>query len=349
MTPPLQVLLTVASLDPLHGGTSRTVTLLAGALRRLGVSAMAAEGADAVSRTPAAGLVHDNGVWLAFNHAVARAAARAGIPRVVSPHGMLEPWALGQKRLKKAAAWHLYQRHDLRTAAALHATSEAEVESIRQLGLRTPVALVPNGVDVPEALPAWNRGETRRALFLSRLHPKKGLPMLVDAWARVRPAGWELVLAGPDDGDGHRAHVEALVQAAGLADVVSFTGTVSDADKWALYRTADLFVLPTHSENFGLVVAEALGAGVPVLTTTGAPWRELITLGCGWQADITVDSIAAALAQATRTSRGDLDTMGARGQALVHSRYGWDGVAGQMIAVYEWIKEYGDRPPFVSS
>ena len=231
----------------------------------------------------------------------------------------------------------------------LHATSEAEVESIRRLGIRTPVALVPNGVDVPEVLPTRNRGETRRALFLSRLHPKKGLPLLVEAWARVRPAGWELVLAGPDDGSGHRAHVEALVGAAGLADIVSFTGTVSDADKWTLYRTADLFVLPTHSENFGLVVAEALGAGVPVLTTTGAPWRELVALGCGWQADITVDFIAAALAQATQTPRDRLDEMGVRGQTLVRSRYGWDGVAGQMKAVYEWIDQRGDPPPAVSS
>ena len=100
----MNVLLTVESLDPLHGGTSRTVTLLAEALGRAGVAARAAEGADAVARTPAAGLVHDNGVWLTFNHAVARAAARAGVPRIVSPHGMLEPWALAQKRLKKTAA-----------------------------------------------------------------------------------------------------------------------------------------------------------------------------------------------------------------------------------------------------
>lgn len=259
---------------------------------------------------------------------------------------MLEPWALAHRRWKKRVAWRLYQRHDLARAALLHATSDAEASSIHRLGLRVPVVVVPNGVHVPPALPERQHGTLRRALFLSRLHPVKGLPLLIEAWARVRPAGWELVIAGPNE-ESHRAEIEALVRQAGVSEAVTFAGTVPEADKWALYRSADLFVLPTHSENFGLVVAEALGAGVPVLTTRGAPWRELETHRCGWWTDVSVDAIATALADATARSRADLDAMGARGRALVLERYGWDDVARQMKAVYEWILGRGDRPSCV--
>lgn len=333
----------VASTDARQGGLGRSVPALVRALNRSDIPShltVNPPGKGAVR------LVHVHGLWLPLHHAAARDARRAGVPLVVSARGMLEPWALAHRRWKKRIAWAVYQRRDLRHAAVLHATSEAEAISIRRLGLKRPVAIVPNGVDIPAVLPMRERGDRRRALLLSRLHPVKGIPLLIDAWARVRPVGWDLLIAGPDE-DGYRATLEALVRAAGLSASITFAGPIADADKWALYRAADLFVLPTHSENFGLVVAEALGAGLPVLTTTGAPWKELETHRCGWWTDVSADAIAEALRAATETSRDDLDAMGARGHALVLDRYGWDDVARQMKAVYEWIGSRGDRPLFV--
>ena len=146
------------------------------------------------------------GLWLPSNHAAARAARRAGRPFIVSTRGMLAPWSLAQSRWKKRFGWTLYQRRDLHSAALFHATAEQEAEDVRRVGLRQPVALIPNGVDLPGRYGTDRpKGEARQALFLSRIHPKKGLLNLVQAWAAVRPEGWELVLAGPDaDGHGKR-------------------------------------------------------------------------------------------------------------------------------------------------
>ena len=167
--------------------------------------------------------------------------------------------------------------------------------------------MIPNGVDVPSETADSRFRETgapRRALFLSRVHPKKGLPLLLDAWAEVRPAGWELVVAGPDEG-GHRAEMEAQAARLGIAGDVRFGTPWPTTAKWALYRSADLFVLPTHSENFGVVVAEALAAGVPALTTVGAPWRDAPRPGCGWWTAIGVRPLAEALRDAA--SRSDAE------------------------------------------
>jgi len=227
-------------------------------------------------------VLHDHGLWLPANRSVALVARATRRPLVVSPKGMLSARALRVRKAKKSLAWVLYQRRALGLTAAFQATSETEAEDIRRAGLRQPIAVIPHGVHVPHGAgtAGWRSddrsAERRTALFLSRVHPIKGLPDLVEAWHRVRPEGWRLLIAGPDEG-GHRAEVERLVGALDLQREVSFVGPVSDDEKWDLYRGADLFVLPTHSENFGIVVAEALGVGLPVLTTRGAPWRALET------------------------------------------------------------------------
>ncbi len=325
-------------------------------------------------------LIHVHSLWTPFSHAGARYARRHKIPYVVSAHGMLAPWALKHKWLKKRLAWWLYQKRDLEGAAMFHVTAESEIRWLRDLGFKQPCVLAPLGSDLPDIDPAkaQRRKEVKTVLFVGRIYPVKGLMNLVRAWARVRSAKvpecesakvgggrtcgntqsatgrgwasanlqeyesakvsdkdnanssssgnfrtselqnfrtfpWQLVIAGPDQA-GHKAElvaeakrlglrvedkcVNALVRDcvgtlvlnhavddnkaithsgnhAPLPDIL-FTGPVYGQDKDALHRVADLFVLPSFTENFGVVVTDALSYGIPVITTKGTPWSELL-------------------------------------------------------------------------
>ncbi|AXI54094.1 glycosyl transferase, group 1 [Sulfitobacter sp. JL08] len=284
-----------------------------------------------------ADVVHDSGIWLPHNHALARLTNRRRIARVVSTRGMLDPWALSHKRIKKAIAWRLYQRSDLRSADALHVTSDTEVTSVRTRSLDVPVWRIPNGVDLPpneQVAFQHNSLSPRRAVFLGRLHPVKGLQDLLEAWARVRPTDWELILAGPDE-DGHRSQLEASVDQYQLKDGVRFIGQVSGPEKVDLFRCAELFVLPSKSESFGMVVAEALSYGLPVLTTTNVPWPQLEESHCGWRVDPNTTQLSEALARILAQPRRQLYEAGLRGRTLVSDGFGWTAIANEFVKRYE--------------
>jgi glycosyltransferase involved in cell wall biosynthesis len=261
---------------------------------------------------------------------------------------MLSAWAMNYGRLKKRLAWVAYQRRDLNQATAFHATSAEEAEEIRALGFQQPIAVIPNGIDFPSQIdPKPSERQKRTMLFLSRIHPKKGLLSLVRAWKHAGPGtDWRLVIAGPDE-DGHRSVIEQTVQKLKLQDQVSFPGEIKDDDKWALYSQADVFVLPSFSENFGLVVAESLAAGTPVITTTGTPWRELGEHGCGWQVEPTVEALTAAIQQAVRAPDDALAAMGERGAKWVRRQFQWTDVGRSMIEYYRWLLKGGTPPPSV--
>lgn len=291
-------------------------------------------------------LIHSHGLWTGLNRAAIEAARESRLPFVISPRGMLSPWALGQKAWKKQTALLLYERRNLTEAGALHATSELEARELRELGLRNPIAVIPNGIELPPWREPNNGVEPRTALFLSRIHPKKGLLELVHAWATVQPKGWRCIVAGPDE-ENHRAAVEAAVRDEELEDAFTFYGPVEGAAKWELYRKADLFVLPTHSENFGLVVAEALACGIPAITTKAAPWELLEQERCGWWTEPTIDGLEAALHTATQLPQAELRAMGLRGRKAVEKRFAWPRVAAEMKQVYQWLCSGGAAPDCV--
>ena len=293
-------------------------------------------------------LVHIHGLWDLRLHKVAVACRRAGVKYIIAPRGMLEPWSLQQKWLKKRIARFVYQDRDLRFATALHATAESEAEQFRRLGFKNPVIVSPNGVNVPEKFEPRNTLKTRkRVLFVSRMHPKKGVLELVEVWKKISNAemqrvrdgcGWVCELVYTVSGElehEYEARVKARVKELGLQDQFVFTGALNDDEKWNAYARASLFVLPTYSENFGIVVAEALWAGVPVITTKGTPWHELETCKAGWWIDLPpTASLERALSDAMGKSLEGLVEMGRRGHRLVEEKYTWPAVVKPMVEGY---------------
>ena len=313
--------------------------------------------AERIARTIDVDVVHQHGLWTAQARITETVRGR-GVPTIVAPHGSLEAYALHRSALKKRIALGLFESSNLHAASCLHATTPLELRTFRDFGLRAPVAILPNAV-----APGWldgrgdgarflerHRLEDRRRvmLFLSRIHPIKGLPLLLDGFAanRDRLQNWRLVIAGPDS-DGHLAEMERLANRLGLSNDVRFVGPLFDEEKRDAFAAAQLFVLPTHSENFGLVLAEALASGVPVVTTHGAPWPSLEAEGCGWWVACDSRSIGDALVAAGALSPGELRAMGTRGRALIASSYTWPSVTGRTADLYTWLRGNGEKPDFV--
>ena len=333
--------------DQRLGGIETATVGLATALTRVNAYVERSSQTFAPEKKP--NLVHLHGLWSPSLLCRSLGWLFREVPLVASTHGMLEPWAFAHKRWKKRVGWMLYQRALLERVDCLHATSEPEVENLRKLGVRKPIAVIPIGVEIPkkrtlDEARAGNRPYT--ALFLSRIHPKKGLPLLIEAWAEIQPEGWQMRVVGPDDGD-HRSELQRRVADVGLDHQWTFESSLEGDDKWQAYREANLFILPTHSENFGIVVPEALASGLPVITTQGTPWQSLERERCGWWVPVSSESIGEALRDATSRSFEELAAMGERGRLLVECDYGWEHVAKQMIDCYRWILGDGSKPACV--
>jgi len=307
-------------------------------------------------------IVHLQGLWDWGLHKVAVACRRSNVPYIISPRGMLDPWALSVKKWKKRLALFLYQRRDLKKAIAFHVTAEMERDHVRDLGYTQPCIIAPNGVEVPDVLPSKEllttstvnlnlQSQPKIAIFLSRLHPGKGLLTLAEAWARVKPQNWIMKVVGPDS-YGHKAEVLAKLDSLGIpytdgkirsststsnfnSSPWEFHDTMNDTEKWTAYRSADLLVHPSVSENFGITIVEGLYAGLPAIATKGTPWKDLVDYKCGWWIDQGVDALSNALREATSTS--DLHLLGQRGHALVQEKYTWPAIAQKVVAGYKEV------------
>ncbi|MCP9440076.1 MAG: glycosyltransferase [Nitrospira sp.] len=315
--------------------------------RKLGRSPAMARWLAREAKTESIDLLHVHSMWMMPNVYPGIIARRHRIPLMVSPRGTLSPWAMASGSRVKRWFWPLVQRPAISAAACFHATAESEYEDIRRLGFRQSVAVIPNGIDIPEPMP---RGEQpfRTLLFLSRIHPKKGLDLLLPAWQAVqdRFPSWRLVIAGPNDSHGY---LEKLQNEASRLKLkrVAFIGEVKGAQKWETYFQADLFVLPTYSENFGLVVAEALAAGLPAIVSKGAPWAGLVEKQAGWWIDIGLAPLVNCLSQALGLSPGQLSEMGRRGRRWMQDEFSWESLGARMNRTYEWIVHGGKKPGWV--
>ena len=271
-------------------------------------------------------------------------------PYLISPHGSLEPWTFKHKFIKKVLYLKLFGHSIMQHAKCLHAVTEMEAGNSRKAGFKGDITIVPIGIEPRQFqnLPApaeaenqWPILKNRRVvLFLSRLSPEKGLDILIGAWSQMmrqqKYTDMILVIAGPDD-RGHELKVKELVKTCNITKSVLFTGMVQGRAKRELYRRADIFVLPSYSENFGIVVLEALACQTPIITTTGTPWKELSEKNAGRWVPPTQESIYEALCELLDMSESQREKMGQRGRALVLKKYTWDIAVGKLLTVYKCI------------
>jgi poly(glycerol-phosphate) alpha-glucosyltransferase len=307
-------------------------------------------------------VLHSHGLWM-YTSLLSRKAMSAGIPGVISPHGMLDPWALRNSRWKKTLARLLFEDSHLRRAGCLHALASAELTAIRALGLTGPVCVIPNGI----SLPAMGEPETPQAtgprrstpthrllLHLGRIHPKKGLTNLLEAWARVkrrRASGadeWRLAIAGwESDSSTYERELRSRAAALGIEDSVSFPGPLYDAAKDAMLRDADAFVLASLSEGMPMAVLEAWSYRLPVIMTPECNLPEGFMAGAALKTETAVDALETGLADLFAMSDAERVQMGRAGRRLVQDRFNWDRTGQDFRAVYHWLVGGGPRPPCV--
>lgn len=304
-------------------------------------------GAAASALAPLVGgadFLHLHGVWEPVLVRAAGIARRRGTPYCVTPHGMLDPWSLARKRLKKRIALLATHRRMLGGARFLHALNADERALIAPLGLGPPVATIANGVN-PAGIDAHAvRGRFRASLpalgarpfilFLSRLHHKKGLDILADAFARLagRRADVDLVVIGPDQGA--EAGFRARIAAAGLDARVHLTGPVFGARKYEAMADCACFCLPSRQEGFSIAIIEAMACGAPVAISENCHFPEVATAGAGRVLPLSETAFAEAL-ETLLDDPADAAAMGAAGRRLVEARYTWPAIAAETLRAYE--------------
>ena len=373
----MKILSFVSSLDMSSGGPSRSVPMLVKGLAELGVDITlmtirsenmnihSLEGTTAklkvlspsFSRKEIAKYLADErfeliqiqSVWEMPYHKVILEARKQNIPYIVTPRGMLEPWSLSQKKWKKKLAWWLYQRNDVQKSACVFTTAKMEAEHVSNLGITTCKAVIPNGIET-DAYPCKTsvEGVKKQVLFLSRVHVKKGIELLFEAWKRLHSdyVDWQLLVIG--NGEAEYIHsLENRVESLGLKDCIKILPPVFGEAKIKVYQESALFCLPSFSENFGMVIAEAMSCGTPVITTTNCPWEILNETNTGWCVDLSVENLERALREAMGMDANALYDMGQRASKFIFDNFDYRSVTRKTLRLYEWLLNSGEKPEFV--
>ena len=284
-------------------------------------------------------IIHLQSVWDLPYHYIAKFARKLNIPYIITPRGMFEPWSLAQKKWKKKLAWWLYQGEDVRKAACVYTTAEMEAQHIHDLGVKTPTAVIPNGIEI-DGYPCRKSAENvkKQVLFLSRIHEKKGIEFLIDAFARLKDdlAGWTLKIVGNGEEE-YIVGLKKMVAEMQLQGIIQILPPVFGEAKVQLYQESSLFCLPSYSENFGMVIAEAMSCGVPVITTTNCPWEFLNETKTGWCIDLSVENLEKSLREAMSLPAEELFDIGQRASKLIAERFDYRPVAKKTKQLYEKI------------
>lgn len=281
-------------------------------------------------------VVHIHGIWTFFERQAFREARKRHAKIVMSPHGALERWAFDHKPVKKRLAWLIYQRHILQQADLLIVNSEQERQRLRCLGLKPAIATIPNGIDL-EGFSSCHASQNREriVLFFSRIDPKKGLPDLIKAWSSIVDyRGYQLHICGHGD-QTYVEKIQKIIAATGQ-DNIKLMPPVFGPDRWRIFLQASLYVLPSYSENFGITVAEALLAGLPVITTRATPWACLEDEKLGWVIDNDIAQLRSALENAIALEPQKLADMQFRTQAYAAQHFDWPKIAQHYNDAYDW-------------
>jgi len=307
-------------------------------------------------------VIHQHMLWLRHGAMAQQLASHSHSPLLIAPHGALHPWARRKAVWKKRLAWLALEQQRLQRASCLHATSPFELTYFRDLGLRPPIALIPNGIDLGKHhLLSQHAGEDFRVnhpqlqgrrclLFLSRITPQKGLLPLLDAFAAFSRTAtgedWHLLIAGSDQDD-YLHRVRNAVEQLELTDRVLFLPPLYGVQKQQAMACSEAFVLPSIAEGFPMVVLEAMAAGLPVITTTASPWMELPQEDAGWWVEATAAGLALALADMGSRDIDELAAMGMRARRLIERSYDLEHVVSQLDALYSWLSGKGPQPACV--
>jgi glycosyltransferase involved in cell wall biosynthesis len=298
-------------------------------------------------------LIHLHVIWMYPSIA----SMQVGIPYITTIHGMLDNWALKNSSFKKWMAAILYEKKALKKASVLQAFTAQEYNDIRNFGVKNPVCIIPNGVDIPTDTdklkrqnPVWNetiQNNKKVLLFLGRIHPKKGLTNLIKAWETVhneqKNNDWVLAIAGWDQG-GYEDELKKMVKDAQLGNEIFFLGSQFNLQKELCFAHADAFILPSFSEGLPMAVLEAWAYNLPVLMTRQCNLPKGFESGAALQIDTSTRSIADGLLNLFSASQAQLNAIGNAGNNLVRERFNWERVSSEIFKVYEWIVNKGTPP-----
>jgi len=272
------------------------------------------------------------------------------IPLVISVRGSLYPWSLSQRKILKKIAWTLYVKKIFQQASCIHVTEFNELKAVRHLGISTPIALIPNGVDLEEFknLPSRTKARTelkinptrKYLLFLSRIHPKKGLHFLLEQWGMLSSEfnEWTLLIAGEGENKEYWDQIIKIIEQYDLSNRVIFLGLLKNQERINAYAASNLFVLPSETENFGIAIAEAMACKIPVITTKNTPWKEILDCDGGWWIKLSSQELAKALIEALNLDETDLEKKGQNSFDLIQ-KYSWLNQGPKFSQLYKWVLE----------
>ena len=307
-------------------------------------------------------VVSVHGLWRYLSLVALRWHSQTGKPYVVSSHGMLDSWALQNSRIRKKLAALFFEDSHLKRAGCIRALCEAEAAAIRNHGVGNHIAVIPNGIDLPELgasvpPPPWDQvpgfSGANVVLSLGRLHPKKNLRALLDAWKSLRATSstsggdWRLVIAGWNE-ENYEEELKQHVRELALGEHVWFAGPLFGDAKTAAYRNATAFVIPSRSEGLPMVVLEAWSYALPVLMTPECNLPEGIAAGAAIAMNVEAESVAEALRELVSLGSEKRSEMGAAGRTLCAERFQWSRIAAATEAVFCWLKGEAAKPSFVT-